>query len=134
MRFLSKAPDGGQGSGVTGYFLVEIKSLFSIALLRFDKGSREAFHEHAFNAWTVWLWGEVIEMALEETGTGRLHWSLKRFIAGDIKRTPRHLCHRITARRTTWALSFRGPWVDRWREFRPGRGWVTLTHGRKEVP
>lgn len=30
------------------------------------------------------------------------------------------------------ANSFRGPWVDYWREFRKDK-YVTLTYGRKEV-
>lgn len=34
MKFFSKAPDGGKDSEVDGYFLCEIKPLFSIVLLR----------------------------------------------------------------------------------------------------
>jgi quercetin dioxygenase-like cupin family protein len=61
-RFFYKKPDGGKESGVTGYFLIEWKPLFSIGLLHFKRGSREAFHSHAFNAVTFWLKGEVTEV------------------------------------------------------------------------
>jgi quercetin dioxygenase-like cupin family protein len=124
MRFFSKAPDGGRGSGVTGYFLVEIKPLFSIVLLHFAKGTREAFHEHAFNALTIWLKGKVREH--------HLSGETKDFRVGQIKFTGRACFHKIEALTSTWALSFRGPWRDTWREFRNNR-FVKLTHGRREV-
>lgn len=124
MKFLSKAADGGPASGVTGYFLVEIKWLFSVVLLHFAEGSREAFHEHAFNAYTIWLAGEV----REEHRDGRKCF----FSAGMRKRTPRYVFHKIIALKSSWALSFRGPWVDHWREDRSG-SLVTLTHGRRVV-
>lgn len=127
MKLFAKAPDGGAGSGVTGFYLVEIKSLFSIVLLRFSKGSREAFHSHAFNAWTVWLRGEVRVREYFLPTSMFLRWR-----AGQIKFTPRNCFHKIEGGRTAWALTFRGPWADRWQESRRGR-LVTLTHGRKEV-
>lgn len=124
MKLFAKAADGGKHSGVTGYFLVEIKSAFSIVLLHFEKGTREAFHEHAFNAVTLWLWGRIVEHILG--GIDR------EFCAGDVKFTPRSCFHKIEALESSWALSIRGPWLDRWREWR-GDHFVTLTHGRKEV-
>jgi quercetin dioxygenase-like cupin family protein len=124
MRLFSKAADGGKNSGVTGYFLVECKPLFSIVLLHFAKGTREAFHEHAFDAATLWLKGRVREHHL----WGRS----KDFRAGQLKVTRRSCFHKIEALQSTWALSIRGPWVDTWRECRKGRV-VTLTHGRREV-
>lgn len=39
MKLFSKSHDGGKDSGVTGYWLIESKSLFSIVLLRFSEGS-----------------------------------------------------------------------------------------------
>jgi hypothetical protein len=129
MKLLSKAADGGEGSGVTGYFLVELKPLFSIVLLHFAKGTREAYHEHAFNAWTLWLKGRVLERILR---IDRGFDDVREFFAGDLKYTPRASFHKIEALEPTWALSIRGPWVDQWREFRGGR-FVTLTNGRKEV-
>jgi hypothetical protein len=60
-RVFYKKPDGGKDSGVTAYFLIEWKILFSIGVLRFKKGTREAYHNHAFNALTWWLKGKVTE-------------------------------------------------------------------------
>lgn len=129
MKLFSKAADGGKGSGVTAYFLIEWKRFFSIALLHFAPGSREAYHEHAFNAWTLWLKGRVLEYVLDGAGCDIVNpWS-----AGSLKYTPRDLMHKIIAGpKGAWCLTLRGPWVDRWREFRGGR-FVTLTHGRKEI-
>jgi quercetin dioxygenase-like cupin family protein len=125
MKLFRKSWDGGNGSGVTGLFLVEIKPLFSIVLLRFSKGSREAYHSHAFNALTVWLYGRVLEHMLSgETLTWR---------GGQVKLTPRDVFHRVEAIETSYALCFRGPWSDTWQESRLGR-LITLTHGRKELP
>lgn len=127
MRFFSKAPDGGANSGVTAYFLIEWKSVFSIALLRFDRGSREAFHEHAFSAITLWLKGQVRERVLHSIWP--CETSYRYFSAGDVKHTPRDLFHRIEAVKVSWALTLRGPWRDQWCEYRDGK-LVTLTHGR----
>ena len=43
-RFFSKAKDGGKDSPVDGYFLIEIKWLFSVVLLKFNKGHRDNCH------------------------------------------------------------------------------------------
>ena len=42
MRLFFYGKDGGQYSTVWGYWLIEIKSLFSVVLLRFEGDSREA--------------------------------------------------------------------------------------------
>lgn len=124
MKIFTIAPDGGKGSGVTGYFLVEIKSLFSIVLLHFQKRGREAYHSHAFNALSIWLWGHAIETLLSGE---KLGWK-----CGGIKYTPRESFHRYEALTSSWCLTFRGPWNDYWQESRNGK-LVTLTHGRVEV-
>lgn len=129
-KFFTKAKDGGPESHVTGYFLVEIKPLFSIVLLHFAEGTREAFHSHAFNALTLWLSGVVEERVMGNGGEESHLWA-----AGQLKYTPRNCCHKIVAPKSgAWALSLRGPWVDKWREFIPSaKRVVTLTHGRKVV-
>jgi len=122
-KFFFKASDGGKDSGVTGYMLIEWKGLFSIGLLHFNKGSREAFHNHAFNAITWWLKGSVTE---EMTSGSKKDFkpSLKPKI------TKRNCFHKIIAHVSSWALTFRGPWNDTWKELRKNSE-VTLTHGRK---
>lgn len=142
MRLFQKAPDGGKNSGVTGYFLIEIKSLFSIVILHFrdahehakEKGPREAYHSHAFNAWTLWLWGRVVEQRHKGTSTAAKADEAELFQAGQLKYTPRDNIHRIQAIGDAWAISIRGPWIDTWKEFNPRtQNTITLTHGRKEI-
>jgi hypothetical protein len=121
-RLFYVKPDGGKDSGVTGYFLIEWKALFSVGFLRFKTGSREAYHNHAFNAVTFWIAGDVIEKCINGE-TKSFKPSLKP------KFTKRSKFHKVIAIRETWAITFRGPWVDYWNEFKNGN-LVTLTHGR----
>lgn len=122
--------DGGKDSGVTGYWLIEWKSVFSIVLLKFNKGSRDAFHSHAFNAYTWWLKGKVVELFYDEEGEPKdfKFWTPS-FIP---KYTPKGCFHKIIASETSWALSFRGPWDATWKEHKDGETY-TLTHGRNKV-
>lgn len=124
-RFLFKKFDGGTESGVTGYFLLEWKKVFSIGILHFKKGSREAFHSHAFNAITFWIKGKVTEQKLSGQ-TKDFSPSLK------FKFTGRDNFHKVIAHKDTYALTFRGPWEDTWQEYKNNR-FITLTHGRKET-
>lgn len=125
MKFFKKSHDGGKESGVTGYWLIEWKAGFSIVLLRFSPGSREAFHNHAFNALTWWLAGSVREVFLEG---GFKDWEPS-FIP---KWTPRSCFHKILAQDVSWALSIRGPWSKTWQEHKHGK-LINLTHGRKVI-
>lgn len=126
-RFFYKKFDGGKDSGVTGYFLIEWKKFFSIGLLHFKEGSRENYHAHAFSAISWFIKGQVTEFHLD----GRT----KGFTASfKPKFTPRSCFHKIFAYTSTWCLTFRGPWNDTWKEFRPKeQEFVTLTHGRNIV-
>lgn len=126
-RFFYKKFDGGKESGVTGYFLVEWKKMFSIGLLHFKEGSRENYHSHAFNALTWFLKGTVTEE--------KLKGETKDFGPSLFpKYTPRSNIHRVISHSDTWALTFRGPWKDEWLEYRPNtEEFVVLTHGRKEI-
>jgi hypothetical protein len=128
LKFFSKARDGGPNSPVIGFFLVEIKPLFSIVLLHFG-GTREDFHSHAFNAVTLWLTGRVIEAIKTADKIAFKTWE-----AGQVKYTPRELMHKVLPCPDAWALSFRGPWAKTWKEFRLAiQRDVTLTHGRKVI-
>jgi hypothetical protein len=127
MKFLKKMKDGGPESKVTGYWLIEAKSLFSIVLLHFSDGSREAYHNHAFNAISWVLSGQLNEEPLHNssntyTPSLRPVW------------TPRTMFHKVKSIGDTWVLSFRGPWKSTWNEFIPATGRkLTLTHGRREL-
>lgn len=127
MKIFKLMKDGGSQSHVHGFFFVEIKSLFSIVLLRFADGSREAYHNHAFNSVSWLLKGKLTENHLNGKVT-EYDPRLK-----PIK-TGRSIFHKVVSSGNTWVLSFRGPWVDTWQEYLPeDKKFITLIHGRKEV-
>jgi hypothetical protein len=141
MRLLSIAKDGGAKSTVTGFYVIEIKRLFSIVLLVFRPGAREVYHSHAFNAMTWVLRGVLIEQRIwpNELRLPEItnYWPRLR-----PKITTRDNVHRVHTPLWTVALTFRGPWSKTWNEYRdekPGRSnplaleSTTLTHGRKVV-
>lgn len=133
MKFLEVSKDGGPDSSVWAYWLFEIKSLASVALLRFEGASRDAYHSHAFDCVSWVLRGELAEDVLDPEGDADLNRypaSLRPVV------TRRETFHKVDSVRTdgpTWVLTFRGPWVDRWREWSAERGHETLTHGRRVV-
>lgn len=125
MKLFSKMKDGGPLSKVLGYFLIELKPAFSVVLLRFDDGSREAYHTHAFNAVSWVIRGCLVEHMLD----GRI-------ITHDASHRPvytgRSDFHMVMSRGTTWVISFRGPWTSFWKEYLIDEDRIiTLTHGRK---
>lgn len=122
MRFLEKVKDGGTDSNVDAYVLIEIKSAFSIMLLKFNKGCRQAFHTHAFDAFTMMLSGDMIEEFPDMKG--------RPYKRGKWKYTPKGLLHRVRAFKDSWAFTVRGPWDDTWTELERNIE-TTFTHGRK---
>ena len=134
MKFLEKCKDGGPESPVDAYFLLEIKGLCSIGLLKFNKGRREKFHTHAFNALTWFLKGNLEEERIYEL-QGEL-WNQYTPYKKSIfpKVTKKHNLHRVKAREDSWCLTLRGRWQDTWTEYSKQSGkTTTLTHGRKIV-
>lgn len=127
MKLFKKMKDGGAESTVTGYWLCEFKSLFSIVLLHFEGESRNAYHEHAFNCTNWLIKGQLYEM--ERTGTH--HWRIPSFKPFNIYRST---FHKVDAAKSAWVLSFRGPWSETWKEYLLSEDRVrTLTNGRIEV-
>lgn len=127
MRLFQKVKDGGPDSPVDAYVLIEIKSLFSIMLLKFNKGGREVYHNHAFNALTWFICGEMYEQELDH------EYALYKYKRSLIpKLTPRSNMHRVRALKDSWALTLRGRWKNTWLEWN-GIRYVKLTHGRREV-
>lgn len=125
MRFLSKTKDGGPDSPVDAYFLFEIKWLCSIALLKFNKGGREEFHNHAFHAMTWFLKGDLLEQDID--------LSFKQYERSwSPKITKKSKLHRVKALRDSWCLTVRGPWENTWYEYCDGEK-TTFTYGRKIV-
>lgn len=130
MKLFKLMKDGGPLSRVWGLFLIEAKRAFSVVVLRFDDGARDAYHTHAFNAYSWVLRGKLIEHMID--GSENVYTPSIRPIF-----TARDCFHKVESVGTTWALTFRGPWADHWSEFLPdvggGARFITLTHGRKEV-
>jgi len=127
MKLFRHAKDGGPESTVDGWWLVEIKSLFSIVLLRFDGPSRFAYHEHAFHSVSWLLRGQLVER-LRNTRISTVYNPSPLPIV-----TRRSDFHMVDSVGTSWVLSFRGPWAKTRREYIPGRGMRTLTDGREVV-
>lgn len=127
MKLFSKGFDGGPDSTVTGYWLTEIKRLFSVVLLKFSHGSRDEYHSHAFNSINWVLKGRVIEYTRD--GDVIMHGpSLWPII------TKRSTFHRVVSEGTTWVFSLRGPWKKTWLEYSPATEKTTvLTEHRREV-
>jgi hypothetical protein len=127
MKFFNKSKDGGPNSPVDAYFLCEIKGLFSVALLKFNKGCREEYHTHAFNAFTWFIKGELTEEAVN----GRLY-QYKRSLKPKL--TTRLKNHRVIASEDSWCATVRGPWSKYWEETSANKmSSKILTHGRKVV-
>lgn len=126
MKFLSYGKDGGKDSTVHGFWLVEIKGLFSVALLRFSDGTRDAFHSHAFDALSWVLSGELQEEVWDASRTYRP--SLLPIF------TSRSCIHRVRSRGISWVFTLRGPWLKEWLEFDPvTMMWTLLGHGREAL-
>lgn len=132
MKLFHKAKDGGPDSNVTGYWLIEWKRFFSIAILCFDKGSREAFHNHAFNAVSWVLKGELKEFTYVTPTRKVVVNHTPSFIPIYTARDCMHQVHGWANK--TWVLTFRGPWDKTWKEYLPEQDkYVTLTNGREIV-
>lgn len=125
MKFFTKAKDGGPESPVDAYFLFEIKSLLTVAILKFNKGKREAFHTHAFHALTWFIKGDLIE----EDISGDFHIYERGILPKVTKRSKNH---RVIADKDSWCFTIRGPWSKTWTEDTDEKTTV-LTHGRKVV-
>lgn len=134
MRIFYKGKDGGPESPVTGYWLIEIKNLFSICLLKFNKGCRENYHSHAFNAYTWFIKGDLIEERIMDNTV--IYKKYNRSIIPKL--TKRDNLHRVSAIKDSWCLSIRGPWLKTWEEYDfINNKIITFTNGReivKEVP
>jgi hypothetical protein len=127
MKFFEKAKDGGSESPVDAYFLCEIKPLFSIALLKFNKGGRENYHTHAFDALTWFICGDLVEQDV----SGNLYKYRRSFMP---KVTLRQKNHRVIASKNSWCLTLRGKWCKEWSEYNEMENkTITMTNSRKVI-
>ena len=128
MKFFFKGKDGGPDSNTTGYWLVEIKSLFSIVLLKFEGKSRPVYHNHAFNCINWVLEGGILEYRKDGPVISR--WaSFKPFMIY------RDTMHKVDGYNRSWVLSIRGPWSKTWKEITADaeERVITLSNGRVQV-
>ena len=130
MKILFKSKDGGPESNVTGYWLIESKEHFSLVLLRFAKGSRDSFHNHAFNA-ISWVISGALYEECQNSSFNEDNYILPSILPIYTSRSRLHKVHGVAS--NTWVLSFRGPWAKTWKEYNPKTGYTTLTNGRKIV-
>lgn len=129
MRFMQWANDGGPESTVNGFFFIEFKGLFSIVLLRFGEGSREAFHSHAFNCFSWVLKGTMQEFH-RDGRENQLPPRNRLLPFGTYRKT----FHKVVSEGVSWVFTVRGPWSKTWSEYIPeSNKEVTLTAGRVEV-
>ncbi len=132
MKLFSLCKDGGPESHVWGYFAVEIKPLFSLVLLRFEDGSRDAYHNHAFNCISWVLKGHLTEHLVRDEYSDDLV-DVNEYKPSLLPvLTFRDTRHKVVSHGRTWVISFRGPWTNSWKEVVDGKE-ITLTHGRREV-
>ncbi len=148
IRWLWADKDGGPESRVWMWG-IECKGLGSILVLRFAEGTREAFHTHAFNAWSWVLRGALVEQTLPDKNQPLWFELLNKLDERGLAQftdravfcpsfrpifTGRRTFHKVAGgSRGAWAISIRGPWWAGWRELDPATGEQTkLTHGRKE--
>jgi hypothetical protein len=123
--------DGGPESTVWAHWLFEFKGLGSIVLLRFENGSRDAYHSHAFDCISWVLSGGLVEDRTAPAASAGVHTYLPSPYPIITRRD--HL-HKVTSVGRTWVLSFRGPWAKTWQEVVPGYAApVVLESGRREV-
>lgn len=135
MKLFKKLKDGGPESKVTGYFLIEWKQLFSIVLLKFENGTCNAYHSHAFDALSWVLRGKLQERYIEKNPLLGTHTNYAPSLFPIW--TQRKCMHKVSSVGTSWVVSFRGPWAKTWEEMTEiiPREWSvkTLTWGRKEA-
>lgn len=125
-KFHLGAKDGGPESLVWCWGF-ESKAFGSIMLLNFKKGSRKAYHTHAFHALSWILTGHLFEEMFDSDETVEYTPSIKPVF------THKDRFHKVTGiAKSTWVLTFRNGWVDKWLEYNE-HGHQTLTHGRKLV-
>jgi len=126
MRFFEKVKDGGPHSPVDGYVLFEHKHILSIILLKFNTGSREEYHSHAFNAVSWFLSGETTEYEKQANGLETVRKSRSGMCLPHF--TGKDLFHKYICHKPAWCLTVRGPWRDWWVD-----GNNILTHTRKII-
>ena len=101
---------------ISQFVVFECKYLFSIIIFYFHKanGVQERFHTHAFNAFSVKLFGNYIEYVLLDEKTGHYKEAKRNKI---FKWFPRNSYHMIGNSTGCCTILFSGPWKKTWKEY-----------------
>ena len=138
MLLFKKRKDGGIESNATGYWLIEIKKLFSIVFIKFEGPSRENYHSHAFNALTWFIRGNATEIQIYRPTIKECDCApvlIRKYKRSIIpKYTSRKTFHKVNSEGVSWAFSIRGPWKNTWEEYDAKEDkYITLSNGREIV-
>jgi hypothetical protein len=133
--------DGGPESRVFMYG-IECKWAASALVLRFEDGSRDAFHSHAFNAisWVLNSSGALWEQIRGDIAMFHCApQNYPRYLPWRERYAPiftaRECCHKVTSFGRTWVLTLRGPWQETWVDIDGATGEATtLRSGRIRAP
>ena len=115
---------------ISQFVIFECKWLFSIIIFYFHKseGSQDRYHTHAFNAWSIKLWGSYLEYKLKSTRTGNYNVKKRTNI---FQYFPRNRYHKIGNSNGCCTILLSGPWNRTWKEFDKNKAEYTLSWGRK---
>ncbi len=103
--------------------LFEHKKLFGIIIFYFHGEKQDRFHTHAFNAWSIKLFGTYVEGILDPE-TKEVRYEERKSI---LKYFPRNSYHSINQSKGCCTILFQGPWKRYWKEYKDGKeillGW-----------
>lgn len=114
--------------------VLEWKRFFSLKVFYFHKtsGGQDRFHTHAFNAYSLRLWGNYIEEIVDDLRIVPLHRNRERLLF-----IPANQYHRITLSDGCCTILLTGRWGKEFRELREmGGGWyreVVCGEGRVDL-
>ncbi len=105
---------------VSQFVIFECKYLFSVIVFYFHKSSKsqDRFHTHAFNAFSIKLFGEYSEYILDDESTGAFHIERRTQI---FKYFPRDSYHKIGNSNGCCTILFSGRWKKEWKEYINGK-------------
>jgi hypothetical protein len=109
------------------FVLFEHKLLFGIIFFYFKGGEQDRFHTHAFNAFSIKLWGTYLEGILNNNKniTYKKRTSIFKYF-------PRDSYHSINFSDGCCTILFQGPWKRTWKEY-DGVTEKILTWHRREI-
>ena len=101
---------------ISQFIIFECKYFFSIIFYYFYKslGSQDVFHDHAFNSFSIKIFGEYDEHILIDN-----EFIIKKRME-IFKFFPKRIFHRIANSNGCLTLLFSGPWENSWKEYDNG--------------